>query len=485
MTHQIRRVGMVFGFLILALMINLNLQQVLFASDIKNRPGNSRELLQEYDRERGPILLGTEPIARSVPTEGSLKYLRRYSDGPLYVPATGYYSIVYGATGLERAENPILAGTGDQFFVNRLQQLVAGRDVKGGAVTVTLNAAAQQAAANGLAGQVGSVTAIEPQTGNILALVQAPSFDPNTLSSHDTQAITDYYAQLEADPEQPLLNRPLVSTKPPGSTFKLVTAAAALAEGYAPDTTLPAPAAFPLPGSTKKLRNWQGAACGPNDETTLANALTVSCNSAFAFLGVKLGDDALRAQAQKFGFDTAFDVPLKAAISRFPANPDPAQTAMSAIGQFDVTATTLQMAMVGASIGNGGVTMRPQLVKDLRGADLQVISTSRPSEYARAMSPENAQALLEMMESVVSQGTGTNAGLPGVRVAGKTGTAETAPGRTSIAWFVAVAPVDDPKIAVAVCVENAQGSTETSGNQTAAPIARAVMEAYLSQQGSQ
>ncbi len=483
MNRSIRRLGLALGILVLALMININVQQVFLASETRDRPGNQRTVLEEYDRERGPILVGNDPVARSIPTDDQYKYLRKYSEGPLYAPATGFYSALYGSTGIERAENDVLSGTSDLFLVDRMQQLISGREAKGGAVTLTLNAAAQEAAFSGLGTRVGSVTAIDPSTGEILAMASSPSFNPNLLATHDLQASQKAYEELNADPNKPMLNRPLVSDPPPGSTFKLVTTAAALESGqFTATSIIPGPTAYKLPGTDTSLRNWQGAPCGPGGETTLANAMAVSCNSAYAYLGNELGQDALRAQAEKFGFNRSFTVPMRAAISSYPEGLDAAQTAMSAIGQFDVTATTLQMAMVGAAIGNQGVTMNPYLVKEIRGAELQVIQRAAPSQFATAMSPENARAEMGMMVGVVENGTGSNARIPGIQVGGKTGTAETGPGRPAVAWFVAVAPADSPRVAVAVSIEDAGGRAEVSGNGLAAPIARDVIQAILNGQ---
>lgn len=479
MGKPIRFVGAVLIALLVALLVNVTLIQVILAGDYRDRPGNQRVLLEEYDRQRGPILVGADPVARSVETGNTLRYLRTYSDGPLYAPVTGFYSIVYGATGLERQENRVLTGKSDLFFVDRAEQLFAGRQPRGGAVTTTIDATAQQAAFDGLRGKVGAVVAIEPATGRILASVQSPSFDPNLLSSHDTAKIRAYYDELKADPGKPLLNRPIVSLNPPGSTFKVVTAAAALASGrFTPQTVIPGPATYRLPGSTKEIRNWTRRACGPKGEVTLAEALAVSCNTAFAWLGDQLGADALRAQARVFGFDTAFQLPLRAATSVFPEAPDQAQTAMSAIGQFDVRATALQMAMVAAAIGNNGVTMRPYLVQEVRGPDLAILKTTDPAVYAQAMNALDATALTEMMVETVDSGTGTNAQISGVRVAGKTGTAQTGSERSSVAWFIAFAPAQAPKVAVAVVVEES-GAEEVSGNGLAAPIARSVIQAVL------
>jgi len=476
MNRQIRRLSVALSVLLAALLINLSIQQVFLANSTKARPGNSRTLLQEYDRERGPILVENLQAAKSVPTGDVLRYLRVYSNGPLFASATGFYSIVYGATGVERAENDILAGQGPAFFVDRLGQLFGGEEPRGGAVTLTLNPAAQEAAYNGLNGVVGSVTALNPRTGEILALVQSPSFDPNLLSSHDPKAITEYYQALEADPNQPLLNRPLVSTQPPGSTFKLVTSAAALAAGYEPESELPGPARYEMPGTSVSIPNAWGGNCGPNDQVSLAQSLTNSCNTSFAYLGNQLGTDALEQQSELFGFNTEIEIPLAAAESIYPSGLDPAQTAMSAIGQFNVRATTLQMAMVGASIANEGITMKPYLVRSTLGTDLQVISATRPSSLATAMTPPNAEKLLVMMESVVTRGTGTTAQIPGVRVGGKTGTAETGEGRPNVHWFVGVAPLENPQVAVAVAVE---AGYQGDGGDIAMLAAREVMQAVI------
>jgi len=479
MSRPIRRIGFVLALLLIALLANVTYIQVVKAGDYRDRPGNQRVLLEEYSRERGPILVGPNPVARSKETGDTLKFLRVYSNGPLYAPVTGFYSLVYGATGLERTENRILTGRSSLFVVDRVAQLFAGRQPVGGAVSTTINARAQKAAMDGLAGKKGAVVAIEPATGRVLVSVQSPSFDPNILSSHDPAAIRAYYEKLQSDPAKPLLNRPIVSLNPPGSTFKIVTTAAALASGrFTPDSVLPGPAAYQLPDSTKKIRNWNGKECGPNGLVTLRDALAISCNTAFAWLGNELGADALRTQAELMGFDHAFQIPLRAATSKFPENPDAPQTAMSAIGQFDVRATALQMAMVGAAVGNNGVTMTPYLVQEVRGPDLAILQTTQPEQFQTAMSPANAAQLADMMVNVVDNGTGSNARIPGVRVAGKTGTAQTGNDNPAVAWFVAFAPAQAPKVAVAVVVEDS-GAPEISGNALAAPIARAVIEAVL------
>jgi peptidoglycan glycosyltransferase len=479
MSRPIRRIAVVLGVLLLALIANVTVIQVVLAGDYRDRPGNQRVLLEEYARERGPILVGSDPVARSKETGDTLKYLRVYSNGPLYAPVTGFYSTVYGATGLERTENRILTGKSSLFVVDRVEQLFAGRQPTGGAVTTTLNARAQKAAFAGLQGKKGAVVAIEPATGRVLASVQSPSFDPNQLSSHNPAQIRKYYTTLLSDPAKPLLNRPIVALNPPGSTFKIVTAAAALASGrFTPESVIPGPRTYDLPDSSRKIRNWNGKACGPGGLVTLREALAISCNTAFAWLGNELGDDPLRTQAQLMGFDESFEIPLRAATSRFPEDPDAPQTAMSAIGQFDVRATALQMAMVAAAVGNAGTTMNPYLVQEVRGPDLAILQTTEPIVFDQAMTATQAALLTEMLVNVVDNGTGSNAKIPGVRVAGKTGTAQTGNDRPAVAWFVAFAPAQSPEVAVAVVVEDA-GAPEVSGNQLAAPIAKDVIEAVL------
>ncbi len=481
MSKEIRLLGGALTVLLLALLANLTYIQVFQAEELRAMPGNQRAVLEEYSIERGPILVGTAAVAQSNPTSGDLKYQREYANGPLYVPATGFYSRLYGSTGLEKAENDVLSGTDDRFFVSRLQQLIAGRDQQGGTVTTTLIAAAQEAAAQGLQGKQGAVAAIDPRTGAILALVQSPSFDPNIIASKSTSEAQQYYQSLNSDPAEPLLNRPLVSLVAPGSTFKVVVAAAALDSGrFTPSSILPGPALYTLPGTRTQMRNWFNGPCGPNDQVTLEEALVISCNTAFAWLGNQLGEDALREQSAKFGFDTSFDVPLNAAAARFPSDPDDAQLALSSIGQFEVRATALTMAQVTAAIANDGVTLYPNLVSSISAPDLSVLASLQPRTFAQALTPLHAQQLRDMMTAVVNRGTGSNARIPGVAVGGKTGTAETGNDKPNIAWFIALAPADNPEVAVAVVVENA-GTTEVSGNQLAAPIARSVMQAVLAQ----
>jgi peptidoglycan glycosyltransferase len=408
-----------------------------------------------------------------------LKYLRKYSDGPLYAPVTGYYSL-YGATGIEKTDNDLLAGTDDRLFVDRLTNLFTGQQPKGANVVLTLNPDAQRAAYQGLAGQAGAVVALDPQTGEVLAMASSPSFDPNLLASHDPTEVTDNYDRLRKDPGAPLLNRAAQQVYPPGSLFKVVVAAAALESGeYQPDTVIPAPASLDLPDTSANINNYDNLPC-LGGSVTLQEALAISCNTAFARIGMDLGDDVLRKQAEAFGFNEPLSIPLPVVPSVYPEDLDAPQTALSAIGQYDVRATVTQMAMVGAAVANGGVVMTPYLVAEEQAPDLSSLSTTEPKVLSRPLSSTAADQLSEMMVSVVTNGTGTNAQIDGVTVAGKTGTAQDGTVRPPHVWFLAFAPVEDPQVAVAVLVENGGDlGDEATGGAVAAPIARAVMEAVL------
>ncbi|TDD72308.1 penicillin-binding protein 2 [Jiangella aurantiaca] len=487
MNSPIRRISAGCLLLCVALLINATYVQAFWADDLNARSENRRVLLDEYSRERGPILLADDtPIAQSTPVDDEYQFLRQYPEGPIYAPLTGYYSYNYGRTALERAQNDILSGDDDRLFVRRLIDLVTGEEPRGGAVRLTIDPAAQQAAWNGLteSGYKGAVVAIDVQTGAILAMVSSPSYDPNPMASHSIEEQTATRQALEADPDKPDLNRAIAQRLPPGSVFKLVTAAAALESGeFDPDTEVPGPAEYDLPLTNTNLPNQSGEAC-LDGTPSLTEALRISCNTAFAYLGNELGDDALREQAEKFGFDTQplTNDDMNAATSVFPADPDEPQTALSAIGQFDVQATPLQMAMVSAAIANDGVLMEPYLVREVSGPDLvSPIERTEPEERTRAVSPETAEQLTQMMVDVVENGTGENAQIAGIQVAGKTGTAQSSPDRPPYAWFTSFAPADEPSVAVAVVIEEAPDTarSDIGGGRLAAPIARDVMEAVL------
>ncbi len=484
MNTPLRRLTSVVVLMFVVLMGGASWVQFVQAPDLNNDSRNVRTLYREYNRDRGPIVVAGTAVASSSPVDDAFGYQRAYANGPLYAPVTGYYSVLYGRGGLERSMNTALNGSADSLFYNRIQDLITGRQPQGAAVELTIDPAIQQAAWDALGDQKGAVVAIDPSTGAILAMVSKPSYDPNALATHDTTAATAAWTSLNDDPDDPMVNRAISGdTYPPGSTFKLVTAAAALESGLAPSTPLPAPDTYTLPGTRTSLENYGGEKCSATGAMTLDDALRISCNTAFAQLGVQLGADALRTQAEAFGFDTDLSIPLTVAHSRFPADGaiDEAQTALSAIGQYDVRVTPLEVAMLAATIANGGVEMKPYLVSTVRDQDLTVVDTTSPTALGRPISASTASSLRDMMLNVVDNGTGTAAQIPGVQVAGKTGTAQTTDGAAPHAWFTAFAPATNPKIAVAVVVEHGGSlGSEATGGKLAAPIARAVIQAALS-----
>ena len=489
MNAPLRRVAIACLLLFGLLLVNVNYVQVVKAEDYRNDNRNQRGLLRSYAHERGPIVLsaggGANAVAldKATPTE-QLKFLRTYPGGAAFAHVTGFASFVYGRTGIEQAENDVLSGQSDNLFVRRLSDYITGRKAEGGRVVLTLQQAAQRAAYAGLQGKRGAVVALDPRTGAILAMVSTPSYDPNRLSSHEGDKIRAYYNGLQDDEADPLLNRVIQQTYPPGSTFKVITTAAALASGKVkPDARIPSPRELDLPQTDRNLKNFGGESCGNGKTTTLADALRISCNTAFGQLGMDLGGDALRAQAEKFGLnDDGVRVPLRVAGSVFPDELSTPQEAQAAIGQYDVRVTPLQMAMVAAGVANHGTIMTPYLVREVQAPDLSTLSQTRPQVYKRAVSAAVADQLTAMMQLVVTSGTARSAQIPGVPVAGKTGTAQHAEGAAPHAWFIAFAPANNPQVAIAVLVEDggSEGS-EATGGRVAAPIARDVMRAILGQ----
>ncbi|MDO8106160.1 penicillin-binding transpeptidase domain-containing protein [Isoptericola sp. b441] len=483
MNTPLRRLAAVVIVMFVALMGSATWVQYVQAPALNNDNRNVRTLYREFDHPRGPIVVGDKAVASSTPVDDSFGYLRSYADGPTYAPATGYFSVIYGASGIEKAMNTELNGTADSLFYSRVRDLITGKQPEGASVELTIVPAVQKAAWDALGSQTGAVVALDPRTGAILAMVSKPSYDPNQLASHDTAAVRQAWDTLNADPTHPLVNRAIAGdTYPPGSTFKIVTAAAALESGLTPDTPIAAPDQLPLPQSSAVLGNYGGESCSPTGAQTLADALRISCNTAFGQLGLNLGADALRKQAEAFGFDTPLQIPLRVTQSRFPPDGqiDPPQTAMSAIGQYDVRVTPLQVAMITATIADDGRRMAPYLVKAVRNQDLTVVDTTQPHSLGRAISSRTAAQLTAMMTEVVQSGTGTAAQIPGVAVAGKTGTAQTTSDAPPHAWFTAFAPADNPTVAVAVVVEHGGDlGNEATGGRIAAPIAKAVIQAAL------
>ncbi len=485
MNKPIRVVSVFCLVLFLALLVNASYLMYLRADELGKDPRNRRIVAAAFARERGAILVGKEAVARSVASDDKYKYQRTYPQPFKYAPVTGYFSW-YGQTGVERSQNAVLSGDDSRLFVTRMVDLLSNTEPKGGNVQLTLNAAAQDAAWAGLEalpGQAkGAVVALEPATGRVLAMASTPTFDPNRMASHDFGAVADLSSALGADPAQPLINRAIATTLPPGSTFKLVTAAAAIETGkYDADSMVPGGSSFQLPQSDTKIGNHDGGDCG-GKQITMTRALEVSCNVTFLSLADELGTEAMADQAEKFGFNsTALEDLPGQAESLYPRDMDAPQTAMSGIGQSSVTASPLQMAMVTAAIANGGDVMQPYVVDEVRAPDLSVLDQTTPQTLSEAISNSTASELTRMMVSTVERGTATPAAIPGVEVAGKTGTAQSAPDRPPYAWFVSFAPANNPRVAVAVMVEASQTAPEEiAGGRLGGPIAKAIMESVIS-----
>jgi penicillin-binding protein A len=482
----IRVVSVFCLLLFMALLVNVTYLMYVRADTLSDDPRNRRIITATFSRERGAILVGKDAVARSVPSDDKYKFQRTYSQPFKYAPITGYFSW-YGQTGVESSQNSVLAGDDSRLFVTRLVDMLSNSDPKGGNVQLSADAAAQDAAWDGLEGlpgdAQGAVVALEPTTGRVLAMASTPTFDPNKLASHDFGAVADLSKELNADPREPLINRAIATTLPPGSTFKLVTAAAAIESGnYDADSQVPGGYRFKLPQSTTTVGNYDGGNCGGR-RITLTQALQVSCNVTFMSLANELGVDAMAEQAEAFGFnDTSLEDLGGQAESLYPPDLDPPQTALSGIGQSSVTATPLQMAMVAAAIANDGDVMRPYVVDEVRAANLSVLDRTDPQSISKAISSTTAEELTSMMVATVDSGTATPAQIPGVQVAGKTGTAQSTADRPPYAWFVSFAPADDPQVAVAVLVQSSDTSrSEIGGGRLGGPIAKAVMEAVINQ----
>lgn len=488
MNTTLRRLSSVVMVMFLALMVATTYTQFLRADRLNNDNRNVRSIFREFNVDRGPIVVAGQPIVESVPVDTPFGFQRVYSGGDpekaqVYAPVTGFFSLVNGTTAIESAANSFLNGQADALWVDRLQNLLTGRKTQGSSVELTIDPVIQQAAWDALGGQRGAVVAVEPKTGKILAMVSKPSYDPNVLAVHSTsQAGTAYQELLNAE-NGPLTNRTIRALYPPGSTFKLVTAAAAMEHnGLTPASVIPAPDVYRLPGTQTDLPNFGGARCSPTGEMSLDDALRISCNTAFAQLAVTVGGDAMRDTAEQFGFGDPFRVPMTTAVSAYPGPEGfaDARVALSGIGQGDVTSTPLQMAMVSAAIANHGTLMQPYLIDTVRDPDLEVVQRTEPSKIRDAVSRTTADGLRDMMVNTVQNGSGTAAQIPGVQVAGKTGTAQTQPGVAPHAWFTAFAPADDPQIALAIIVEQGgdmnQGAT---GGRLAAPMARQILQAAL------
>jgi len=482
MTKELRRLSIIMLFMFLALFAATSWIQVVEADSLAQNSHNKRTRLDSYEIQRGSIIVDGVAIASSVPSDDQYKFQRVYTDAPIWAPVTGYFNAPLDSrTGIEQAMNADLSGTGANAFLGEVERILSGQPQRGYSVELSLNTAAQKAAYDALGGLKGAVVAMDPKTGRILAMVSTPGFDTNLMATHDANAANATFDQLVDDPDKPLSNRAIAGDlNPPGSTFKVVVAAAAYASGnWTPESTLPNPAIYALPGSSNRVSNASGGKCGPGDTVTIAEAIRLSCNIPMAELAVELGDDTIREMAEKLGFNQSFETPLKSTPSSYPRALDDAQTALSGFGQGQVTATPLQMAMVSAGIANDGVVMNPRMVDAVIGNDLSVIKAFENSEFGRAMEAGVADDVTSAMVASVATGAAQGARIDGIDVAGKTGTAENG-NRPHTLWFTGFAPANDPAVAVAVVVEDGGGQGQSgSGDTIAAPIAKKVIEAVL------
>ncbi|MCM2391509.1 peptidoglycan D,D-transpeptidase FtsI family protein [Streptomyces albipurpureus] len=481
MNRTIRHAAVFSLLLVLALLVHATWLQTYEAKALTDNDRNRRKIIDQYAQPLGDIVVAGAPITGSQRTTGSdLAYQRTYAEGPLYAAVTGYSSQAYGSTQLEGIYSEVLDGT-DTRLKNPVDALT-GKQLDPGDVLTTINPAVQTAGYKALGDIKGAAVAIEPKTGKILGMVSTPSYDPSTIAG-----ISDSkeWQKLLADKDKPLVNRALRQPLAPGSTFKLVVAAAALEEGLygSVDERTKSPLPYTLPGTTRVLVNDIPSA--PCENASLRTALRYSCNNVFGKVAADLGQDKVKAMAEKFGFnDKTLDVPVRAYASVYPTGLDKAQTALTGIGQFDVTATPLQMAMVSAAIANDGVMAAPHMVSEVVDADGNTLESPGNGGSQRVVSAKTAEQLRSAMVTVVEDGTGSNAQVTGAEVGGKTGTAQRGENnsKTPYAWFTSYGKDDnsDKEVAVAVLIEDAGGPrSEVSGNGLAAPVAQKMMAAAL------
>jgi len=503
MNTPLRRVGIAMMVLTLLLMANITYTQVIDASTYQSDPHNKRQVELQLSQQRGQILASDGTVlANSQPTNDSLKYQRMYPNGPMYSGVTGYFSVGSGPHGMEFAENSILTGSDDRLAIRRLSDLITGRTPAGGNVELTIDPKIQQAAYNYMTqhGFTGAAVAIQPSTGQILAMVSVPSYDPNALASHDSTAATNAYNALNPNsPVSPLLNQAANAAYQPGSTFKLVVATAALMNGVDDENTanLPGQGAITLPGTNTLLHNFDGESCGGNSgQVTMKDAIAHSCNTAFATLAGRVGASALAAQAARFGFgQTDLSIPL--GVSASCVGPNNNGNCMSiqngtpglyqsGIGQQSVQETPLQNAMIAAAIANGGVLMQPQLVKKLLAPDLSSVQDfSAQTLNDNVMSSSVAATMTDMMEASETN-SGTLCKNNSITIASKTGTAEHGndPKNTQpFGWYDAFVPGangNPSPIAVSVVVTSGGNlDAATVGAKVAGPVGRAMINAAM------
>lgn len=487
MNPQIKRLFFVVFVMFLSLMVACTYIQFLGADSLNADGRNSRAFYRSKYIERGPIMVGENAIAASEPTEDSTGYRKRYhrvysDQAPLYSNLTGYLSPGGNATGLERLQNSVLMGEASSQALSQILKYAAGENQKGGGVRLTINPKIQQAAAQALGNRKGAAVAINYQTGAILAAVTTPRFDPNTLASGSEEESQKTQKELNSDPAKPMLDRALRGEYPPGSSFKIITAAAALEQGIrSPEGEVDAPVSVPLPGSNARISNVDNTSCG-NGHPTLTYAFAISCNTPFAKIAQDLGHEALKDKAEAFGFNpkSVLKVPLPVQKSYFPTtDPGMASLMMSAIGQYEVRTSPLMMATVAGAVANQGTQVRPFLVAAELGADGKETRTySSGGTLGKPISKEVAQQLREMMIQAVTQGIDNSAAVTGVEVGAKTGTAEIGGGMTN-AWYVGWADIPDYPLAFAVVVEGDSANPAPHGGPVSGPIAKAMIQAAI------
>ncbi len=460
--------------------------QVIVGPDYRDDPRNVRVATSQTGRERGTIITADGVVVAESEADPAdpLIFRRSYPEGSLYGHTVGYTTLLFGSQGIESTHSDDLVSYRDATISGVLSALLGG-DVRPRGLRLTIEHELQVVAREALGDQRGAVVALDPSTGAILAMVSTPEFDPNVLTGAGAGGAGQ---ALESDPLQPLLNRATAASYAPGSTFKVITAAAALEAGVASaGTPFPNPVELELPGSTATISNFDEQACGPGTEVPLSTAFTSSCNTIFGMIGMEVGAEALVGTAESFGFNAQIPIEVRSIASTIPSAEsfefDVPGVAQSAIGQRDVLATPLQMALAASAVANGGEIMVPYLVQEVFNSEAVVEESTEPVVWLRATTPAASTALSGLMEGVVTSGTGRRASVPGIRIGGKTGTAEV-PGGAPHAWFIGFGPVDaepgDPQIAIAVLVESGGDAGEAAtGGTVAAPIAQVVFAEFF------
>lgn len=481
MDRSIRRLGVFLMLLFCALFVQLNYIQVFRAGDLNTSPANSRPVDQAFSRARGSISTADGVvIARSTKSDDRFQFQREYPGKDLYAHMTGYFNYSFGATGLERTYNDELSGRTARQQVRSVGDFFVDKD-RTGNLTLTVRSDVQAKAKEALGAQKGTVVALDPTNGGVLALWSYPSFDPNALSTHDFEAADGAKTVLEAADGKPLLAKSYREIYPPGSTFKVVTASAGVESGKVKITEprYPTLTSLDLPQTSRNLRNFGSSSCGG----TLFDVLAKSCNTSFAQMGLDQGGPAMVAKAEAFGFNQAPPFDLPAVASSFPKGPFDKELpvlATSSIGQGRVAATPLQMALVAAGIANDGVILEPHVVAEVRDGEGDLVKELGATEWRRAANAQTADVVRQGMREVVAKGSATRLQIPGLDVGAKTGTAQFGPSEPlrSHAWVIAWAgpPGQKPTVVVAVLVEGQVGASEQTGGRVAAPIARQVIE---------